>query len=113
MIHILSLLPGPCSPGPLAQLQSRQREYKLAALHAKQQGDTVTAARHFRVAKVRPGRRMGSEGEDRMLSTLHGCKEQGLCSHTGPDLGPGCRSLWSCSFLYLLKPQFTLSMKWA
>ncbi|XP_028355181.1 coiled-coil and C2 domain-containing protein 1A isoform X1 [Physeter macrocephalus] len=42
---------GPCSPGPLAQLQSRQREYKLAALHAKQQGDTATAARHFRVAK--------------------------------------------------------------
>ncbi|XP_029773640.1 coiled-coil and C2 domain-containing protein 1A isoform X2 [Suricata suricatta] len=45
------LPPGPCSPGPLAQLQSRQREYKLAALHAKQQGDTATAARHFRVAK--------------------------------------------------------------
>ncbi|XP_054549282.1 coiled-coil and C2 domain-containing protein 1A isoform X4 [Talpa occidentalis] len=43
--------PGPCSPGPLAQLQSRQREYKLAALHAKQQGDTSTAARYFRVAK--------------------------------------------------------------
>uniref|UniRef100_A0A8C6RM32 Coiled-coil and C2 domain-containing protein 1A n=1 Tax=Nannospalax galili TaxID=1026970 RepID=A0A8C6RM32_NANGA len=42
---------GPCSPGPLAQLQSRQREYKLAALQAKQQGDTATAARHFRVAK--------------------------------------------------------------
>ncbi|XP_024623196.1 coiled-coil and C2 domain-containing protein 1A isoform X6 [Neophocaena asiaeorientalis asiaeorientalis] len=45
---------GPCSPGPpgsLAQLQSRQREYKLAALRAKQQGDTATAARHFRVAK--------------------------------------------------------------
>uniref|UniRef100_A0A452QS76 Coiled-coil and C2 domain containing 1A n=1 Tax=Ursus americanus TaxID=9643 RepID=A0A452QS76_URSAM len=38
-------------PGPLAQVQSRQREYKLAALHAKQQGDTATAARHFRVAK--------------------------------------------------------------
>uniref|UniRef100_A0A452F5U1 Coiled-coil and C2 domain containing 1A n=1 Tax=Capra hircus TaxID=9925 RepID=A0A452F5U1_CAPHI len=43
--------PGPCSPGPLAQLQSRQREYKLAALQAKQQGDTATAAKHFRVAK--------------------------------------------------------------
>ncbi|XP_032483842.1 coiled-coil and C2 domain-containing protein 1A isoform X2 [Phocoena sinus] len=45
---------GPCSPGPpgsLAQLQSRQREYKLATLRAKQQGDTATAARHFRVAK--------------------------------------------------------------
>ncbi|XP_047386653.1 coiled-coil and C2 domain-containing protein 1A isoform X2 [Sciurus carolinensis] len=45
------LSPGPCSPGPLAQLQSRQREYKLAALHAKQQGDAAAAARHFRVAK--------------------------------------------------------------
>lgn len=45
------VLPGPCSPGPLAQLQSRQREYKLAALHAKQQGDTAAAARYFRVAK--------------------------------------------------------------
>lgn len=45
------LPPGPCSPGPLAQLQSRQREYKLAALHAKQQGDTAAATRHFRVAK--------------------------------------------------------------
>ncbi|XP_006900841.1 PREDICTED: coiled-coil and C2 domain-containing protein 1A [Elephantulus edwardii] len=45
------LPPGPCSPGLLAQLQSRQREYKLAALQAKQQGDTATAARHFRVAK--------------------------------------------------------------
>nr|XP_040146927.1 coiled-coil and C2 domain-containing protein 1A [Ictidomys tridecemlineatus] len=40
---------GPCSS--LAQLQSRQREYKLAALHAKQQGDTAAATRHFRVAK--------------------------------------------------------------
>uniref|UniRef100_A0A2R8ZK87 Coiled-coil and C2 domain-containing protein 1A n=1 Tax=Pan paniscus TaxID=9597 RepID=A0A2R8ZK87_PANPA len=48
---MLFSLPGPCSPGPLAQLQSRQRDYKLAALHAKQQGDTTAAARHFRVAK--------------------------------------------------------------
>ncbi|XP_070272297.1 coiled-coil and C2 domain-containing protein 1A isoform X4 [Myotis yumanensis] len=45
------LPPGPCSTGPLAQLQSRQREYKLAALHAKQQGDTSAATRYFRVAK--------------------------------------------------------------
>ncbi|XP_076977734.1 coiled-coil and C2 domain-containing protein 1A isoform X2 [Tamandua tetradactyla] len=45
------LLPGTGSPSTLAQLQSRQREYKLAALHAKQQGDTATATRHFRVAK--------------------------------------------------------------
>ncbi|KAM8765977.1 coiled-coil and C2 domain-containing protein 1A isoform 3-T3 [Rhynchonycteris naso] len=45
------LPPGPCSTGPLTQLQSRQREYKLAALHAKQQGDTSAAARYFRVAK--------------------------------------------------------------
>lgn len=45
------LPPGPCSTGPLAQLQSRQREYKLAALHAKQKGDTSAATRYFRVAK--------------------------------------------------------------
>ncbi|XP_014448132.2 coiled-coil and C2 domain-containing protein 1A isoform X4 [Tupaia chinensis] len=45
------LPPGPCSPGPLAQLQTRQREYKLEALQAKQQGDTAAAARYFRVAK--------------------------------------------------------------
>lgn len=45
------LPPGPCSTGPLAKLQSRQREYKLAALHAKQQGDTSAATRYFRVAK--------------------------------------------------------------
>ncbi|KAM6148360.1 coiled-coil and C2 domain-containing protein 1A isoform 2-T2 [Erethizon dorsatum] len=45
------LAPGPCGSGPLVQLQSLQREYKLAALHAKQQGDTATATRHFRVAK--------------------------------------------------------------
>uniref|UniRef100_A0A8C2RDG6 Coiled-coil and C2 domain-containing protein 1A n=1 Tax=Capra hircus TaxID=9925 RepID=A0A8C2RDG6_CAPHI len=51
IVCALSPLPGPCSPGPLAQLQSRQREYKLAALQAKQQGDTATAAKHFRVAK--------------------------------------------------------------
>ncbi|XP_027990348.2 coiled-coil and C2 domain-containing protein 1A isoform X1 [Eptesicus fuscus] len=45
------LPPGPCSTGPLAQLQNRQREYKLAALHAKQKGDTSAATRYFRVAK--------------------------------------------------------------
>lgn len=43
--------PGPGSTGPLAQLQSRQREYKLAALHAKQKGDPSAATRYFRVAK--------------------------------------------------------------
>ena len=80
MVHTLFPLPGPCSPGTLAQLQSRQREYKLAALHAKQQGDTATAARHFRVAKVRPDGQMGSEGKGRMLPTLCGSKEQELCS---------------------------------
>lgn len=42
---------GACSPGPLEQLRSRQHEYKLAALHAKQQGDTAAATRFFRVAK--------------------------------------------------------------
>ncbi|XP_040846652.1 coiled-coil and C2 domain-containing protein 1A isoform X2 [Ochotona curzoniae] len=45
------LPPGPCSPSPLGQLQSRQREYKVAALHAKQQGDLAAATRYFRVAK--------------------------------------------------------------
>ncbi|XP_045406618.1 coiled-coil and C2 domain-containing protein 1A isoform X2 [Lemur catta] len=45
------LPPGPCSPSPPAQLQSHQHEYKLAALHAKQQGDMTAAARYFRVAK--------------------------------------------------------------
>ncbi|XP_036315888.1 coiled-coil and C2 domain-containing protein 1A isoform X1 [Pipistrellus kuhlii] len=45
------LPPGPCSTGPLAQLQSRQHEYKMAALHAKQKGDTSAATRYFRVAK--------------------------------------------------------------
>ncbi|MEJ1286224.1 coiled-coil and C2 domain containing 1A [Cricetulus griseus] len=43
------LPPGPCTP--LAQLQSLQHEYKLAALHAKHQGDTAAATRHLRVAK--------------------------------------------------------------
>ncbi|XP_049644471.1 coiled-coil and C2 domain-containing protein 1A isoform X2 [Suncus etruscus] len=43
--------PGPRSPGPLEQLRSRQHDYKLAALHAKQQGDTAAATRFFRVAK--------------------------------------------------------------
>ncbi|NXA57161.1 C2D1A protein, partial [Nothocercus julius] len=34
-----------------ALLQSRQREYKLAALHAKQQGDMEMATKYFRLAK--------------------------------------------------------------
>ncbi|XP_055975277.1 coiled-coil and C2 domain-containing protein 1A isoform X2 [Sorex fumeus] len=42
---------GACSPGPLEQLRSRQHEYKLAALHAKQQGDMAAATRFFRMAK--------------------------------------------------------------
>ncbi|XP_032743328.1 coiled-coil and C2 domain-containing protein 1A isoform X2 [Rattus rattus] len=43
------LSPDPCSP--LARLQSLQREYKVAALRAKHQDDTATAARYLRVAK--------------------------------------------------------------
>ncbi|XP_060037827.1 coiled-coil and C2 domain-containing protein 1A isoform X3 [Erinaceus europaeus] len=43
--------PGDSSPGPHAQLQARQHQYKLAALHAKQQGDPAGATRLFRVAK--------------------------------------------------------------
>lgn len=77
MVCMLFPLPGPCSTGPLAQLQSLQREYKLAALHAKQQGDTSAAARHFRVAKVCPTDRWLG-GEDRVLPTLHGGREHGL-----------------------------------
>lgn len=43
------LSPDPCSP--LARLQSLQHEYKVAALRAKHQDDTATAARYLRVAK--------------------------------------------------------------
>ncbi|KAF3829373.1 hypothetical protein GH733_003637 [Mirounga leonina] len=47
------------SPAPAPPASANQpvpeprvtREYKLAALHAKQQGDTAIATRHFRVAK--------------------------------------------------------------
>ncbi|KAM8793893.1 coiled-coil and C2 domain-containing protein 1A [Eudromia elegans] len=41
----------PGGAGAAALLQSRQREYKLAALHAKQQGDLETATKYFRLAK--------------------------------------------------------------
>lgn len=78
MVCMLFSLPGPCSTGPLAQLQSRQREYKLAALHAKQKGDTSAATRYFRVAKVCPDWTTVSYGKGRMLPTLHGGKERGL-----------------------------------
>ena len=91
-------------------MQSRQREYKLAALHAKQQGDTAAAAKHFRVAKVRPVG-SGLEVEDRMLLTLCDSKEQGLWSQDRPRFESW--SLRDYSFLHLLKPQFTLSVKWA
>ncbi|XP_064355475.1 coiled-coil and C2 domain-containing protein 1A isoform X2 [Dromaius novaehollandiae] len=37
--------------GAEALLRGRQREYKLAALHAKQQGDVEAAAGYYRVAK--------------------------------------------------------------
>ncbi|EDL92235.1 similar to cDNA sequence BC016188, isoform CRA_a [Rattus norvegicus] len=43
------LSPDPCSP--LARLQSLQHEYKVAALRAKHQDDTATAARYLRVSK--------------------------------------------------------------
>ncbi|NXD18454.1 C2D1A protein, partial [Nothocercus nigrocapillus] len=41
----------PGGAGTAALLQSRQREYKLAALHAKQQGDMEMATKYFRLAK--------------------------------------------------------------
>nr|XP_013797823.1 PREDICTED: coiled-coil and C2 domain-containing protein 1A-like [Apteryx mantelli mantelli] len=37
--------------GAAALLQGRQREYKLAALHAKQQGNLEMATKYYRVAK--------------------------------------------------------------
>ncbi|NXT88088.1 C2D1A protein, partial [Anhinga rufa] len=48
---LLSASPG--SDGAEALLRDRQREYKLAALHAKQRGDLETATKYYRLAKVR------------------------------------------------------------
>ncbi|XP_067170766.1 coiled-coil and C2 domain-containing protein 1A [Apteryx mantelli] len=42
---------GPGGAGAAALLQGRQREYKLAALHAKQQGNLEMATKYYRVAK--------------------------------------------------------------
>ncbi|XP_068939279.1 coiled-coil and C2 domain-containing protein 1A [Petaurus breviceps papuanus] len=42
---------GAGSPGSLALLQERQLEYKRAALHSKQEGDSEAAAKYYRVAK--------------------------------------------------------------
>ncbi|NXS50616.1 C2D1A protein, partial [Balaeniceps rex] len=47
----LPVLPKPRRAGAEALLQGRQREYKLAALHAKQRGDMETATKYYRVAK--------------------------------------------------------------
>uniref|UniRef100_A0A6I8NRZ4 Coiled-coil and C2 domain-containing protein 1B n=1 Tax=Ornithorhynchus anatinus TaxID=9258 RepID=A0A6I8NRZ4_ORNAN len=44
-------LPKPMSSSTLALLQHRQREYKLAALQSKQQGDNEMATKYYRVAK--------------------------------------------------------------
>ncbi|NXC78407.1 C2D1A protein, partial [Anhinga anhinga] len=46
---LLSASPG--SDGAEALLRDRQREYKLAALHAKQRGDLETATKYYRLAK--------------------------------------------------------------
>ncbi|NXJ58538.1 C2D1A protein, partial [Spizaetus tyrannus] len=43
--------PPPILPKPQALLRGRQREYKLAALHAKQRGDLEMATKYYRVAK--------------------------------------------------------------
>ncbi|XP_075581241.1 coiled-coil and C2 domain-containing protein 1A, partial [Pelecanus crispus] len=43
--------PGSDRAGAEALLRGRQREYKLAALHAKQRGDMETATKYYRVAK--------------------------------------------------------------
>ncbi|XP_019360119.1 PREDICTED: coiled-coil and C2 domain-containing protein 1A-like isoform X2 [Gavialis gangeticus] len=42
---------GSVSSGPQALVQARQREYKLAALHAKQQGSIEEATQYYRIAK--------------------------------------------------------------
>ncbi|CAH2272847.1 zinc finger SWIM domain-containing 4 [Pelobates cultripes] len=42
----------PGTDGDKARVLERQREYKLAALHSKQQGDTEMASKYYRVAKV-------------------------------------------------------------
>ncbi|XP_068778820.1 coiled-coil and C2 domain-containing protein 1A isoform X2 [Struthio camelus] len=47
----LSPHPGSGRASTEALLQGRQREYKLAALHAKQQGNVEMATKYFRVAK--------------------------------------------------------------
>ncbi|NWS64936.1 C2D1A protein, partial [Chunga burmeisteri] len=43
--------PPPVLPKPQALLRGRQREYKLAALQAKQRGDLEMATKYYRVAK--------------------------------------------------------------
>uniref|UniRef100_A0A663FBR4 Coiled-coil and C2 domain-containing protein 1B n=1 Tax=Aquila chrysaetos chrysaetos TaxID=223781 RepID=A0A663FBR4_AQUCH len=43
--------PQPPPQPPAALLRGRQREYKLAALHAKQRGDLEMATKYYRVAK--------------------------------------------------------------
>ncbi|NXW25984.1 C2D1A protein, partial [Circaetus pectoralis] len=48
---LLSASPGSDRAGTEALLRGRQREYKLAALHAKQRGDLETATKYYRVAK--------------------------------------------------------------
>ncbi|XP_009458844.1 PREDICTED: coiled-coil and C2 domain-containing protein 1A-like, partial [Nipponia nippon] len=48
---LLSSSPGSDRAGAEALLRGRQREYKLAALHAKQRGDLEMATKYYRVAK--------------------------------------------------------------
>ncbi|XP_063787180.1 coiled-coil and C2 domain-containing protein 1A isoform X2 [Pseudophryne corroboree] len=43
--------PSPGSDGSKARVLERQREYKLAALQAKQQGDSELASKYYRIAK--------------------------------------------------------------
>ncbi|XP_062454431.1 coiled-coil and C2 domain-containing protein 1A isoform X2 [Rhea pennata] len=47
----VSRFSGPGPAGTAALLQGRQRDYKLAALRAKQQGDVEMATKYYRVAK--------------------------------------------------------------
>lgn len=49
---VLSLSSDSQSTGTQELLQTRQREYKLAALRAKQEGNIEMATKYYRIAKV-------------------------------------------------------------
>lgn len=81
----LCTVPSPRSFLALAPMAGAEppAQYKLAALHAKQQGDT--AASCLPCGQGASGG-SGLEVEDRMLLTLCDSKNRGLWSQTDPDL---------------------------